>query len=139
MTKRGTSRQTPLRSSSARYAPLPSPFLVSFFHKAVCHVSKLRHKQRCPPGHLSSAMLVGLSLSRKRQRLEFSPACPVILIRSVRRPCSCQPLHVSLQLLLPSFLSLTDRWLWGSDTALRHSAQKPATASTSSVQRSNSN
>lgn len=92
---RNKQTDSPLCSSSARYAPPPSPFRVSFFHEAVCHVSKLRHKQRCPPGHLSSAMLLGLSLGRKRQRLEFSPACPLVLIPSIRHPCSCQPLHLS--------------------------------------------
>lgn len=75
--------------SSARYAPLPvnnplpSLFHVSFFFfltLPVSHVSKLRQKQRCPHHHLSSSLQFGLSLSRKRLRLEFSPACPLIFI-----------------------------------------------------------
>lgn len=81
--------------SSARYAPLPWTILCLhfsmcpfFFTLPVSHVSKLRQKQRCPHHHLSSPLQFGLSLSSKRQRLEFSPACPLIFIPPFHCLCS---------------------------------------------------
>lgn len=51
-------------------------------------VSKLRQKQRCPHHHLSPSLQFALSLSRKRQSLEFGLACAASL-------------HPSLSLSLP--------------------------------------